>query len=123
MMHLVLFQAPAHSDVAPDNQERERDGRLKAGEPFGIDAAVLAKIDWELALSRISHDLRSDFIYTPHLGFIKKKKKKKKKKKTVTIEVPKSFRIRVVRSKTACPSLFTPRKHPTSTGTDSSIKL
>ena len=48
-------------------------GDIKAGEPFGIDAAVLAKIDWELALSRISHDLRSDFIYTPHLGFIYRK--------------------------------------------------
>jgi hypothetical protein len=36
---------------------------LKAGEPFGMDGAMIAKIDWNLALTRISHDLRTDFIY------------------------------------------------------------
>ena len=88
-------------------------GDVKAGEPFGIDAAVLAKIDWELALNRISHDLRSDFIYAPHLGFIYRMAGKELIAQVngdfkagqyspgvpVTIEVPKSFRIRVVRSK------------------------
>jgi hypothetical protein len=43
---------------------------IKAGEPFGLDASALAKIDWALALERVIHDLRSDFIYAPHLSFI-----------------------------------------------------
>ena len=43
---------------------------IKAGEPFGMDGAMLAKIDWNLALKRVIHDLRTDFIYAPHLGFI-----------------------------------------------------
>lgn len=38
--------------------------------PFGLDGAVIARIDWQLALKRIIHDLRSDFIYAPHIGFI-----------------------------------------------------
>src|ERR1700730_8563775 len=43
---------------------------IKAGEPFGLDTSALAKIDWALALERVIHDLRSDFIYAPHLSFI-----------------------------------------------------
>ena len=80
-------------------------GDVKAGEPFGIDATVLAKIDWDLALKRISHDLRSDFIYAPHLGFIYRMAGKELIAQVngdfkggqyspgvpVTIEVPKSF--------------------------------
>jgi hypothetical protein len=82
---------------------------IKAGEPFGIDGKALSAIDWELALSRVSHDLRSDFIYAPHLAFIYSKAgnelidelKANLKDGTfspgvpLTIEVPKSFRIRV----------------------------
>src|SRR6478672_13573164 len=41
---------------------------IKAGAPFGMDGAMLSKIDWTLALKRVSHDLRTDFIYAPHLG-------------------------------------------------------
>jgi hypothetical protein len=96
---------------------------IKAGEPFGIDAAVLAKIDWNLALKRISHDLRTDFIYAPHLGFIYSKAGKKLIAQVsgdlkagqyspgvpLTIEVPKSFRIRVaVPSKRLGPSYSRP---------------
>jgi hypothetical protein len=43
---------------------------IKAGAPFGMDKTMLSKIDWNLALKRISHDQRTDFIYAPHLGFI-----------------------------------------------------
>jgi hypothetical protein len=43
---------------------------MKAGEPFGLDTAVLTRIDWPLARERVIHDLRSDFIYAPHLSFI-----------------------------------------------------
>jgi hypothetical protein len=82
---------------------------IKAGKPFGMDAPMVDKIDWNLALKRISHDLRSDFIYAPHLGFIYSKAGEelitqvKTELKSgqyspgvpLTIEVPKSFRIRV----------------------------
>jgi hypothetical protein len=43
---------------------------IKAGAPFGMDKTMLSKIDWNLALKRISYDQRTDFIYAPHLGFI-----------------------------------------------------
>jgi hypothetical protein len=79
------------------------------GEPFGLDPAIIGKIDWALALTRISHDLRSDFIYAPHLTFIYSKAGDKliadlktelksgnfNPSVPLTIEVPKSFRIRV----------------------------
>jgi hypothetical protein len=80
---------------------------IKAGAPFGMDGAMLSKIDWTLALKRVSHDLRTDFIYAPHLGFIYSKAgdeliaKVNSELKSgqyspglpLTIEVPKSFRM------------------------------
>jgi hypothetical protein len=82
---------------------------IKLGEPFGLDATALRRIDWALALQRVIHDLRSDFVYAPHLRFIYAKagdeliSELKNQLKSghfspgvpVTIEVPKSFRIRV----------------------------
>jgi len=82
---------------------------IKTGEPFGLDPSALKKIDWNLALKRVIHDLRSDFIYSPHLAFIYSKAGEELingltselKSGTfspgvpLTIEVPKSFRIRV----------------------------
>ncbi len=82
---------------------------VKAGEPFGMDAETLSKIDWNLALKRIGHDLRTDFIYAPHLAFIYSKAGDDLILKVIgdlksgqytsglplTMEVPKSFRIRV----------------------------
>ena len=81
----------------------------KLGEPFGLANALVNSIDWDLALERIIHDQRSDFIYAPHLTFIYKHAKNllvdKLKSELnsgkfspgvpVTIEVPKSFRMRV----------------------------
>jgi hypothetical protein len=96
---------------------------IKAGAPFGVDGAMLATIDWNLALTRVSHDLRTDFIYAPHLGFIysragdelitKVKSDLKSGQYTaglpLTIEVPKSFRIRVaVPSKRLGPAFSRP---------------
>ncbi len=96
---------------------------LKAGEAFGIDDTASKAIDWELALKRIIHDLRSDFIYAPHLAFIYSKagseliSQLKSELKAggfspgvpVTIEVPKSFRIRVaVPSKRLGPAFSRP---------------
>lgn len=96
---------------------------LKPGEPFGLDPDLLKKVDWNLALSRVIHDLRSDFIYAPHLAFIYRKAgaalisqvtSELKAGKfnpgiPVTIEVPKSYRVRVaVPSKRLGPSFSRP---------------
>jgi hypothetical protein len=48
-------------------------GDIKLGEPFGMDLTGISVADWNLALQRIIHDLRSDFIYAPHIGFIYRK--------------------------------------------------
>src|SRR6266850_6723482 len=77
--------------------------------PFGLDGVAMSKIDWKLAIARVSQDLRSDFIYAPHISFIYAKagvelidevksalaSGKYSPGVPVTIEVPKSFRIRV----------------------------
>lgn len=77
--------------------------------PFGLDGTVMSKINWRLALARVSHDLRSDFIYAPHIGFIFAKAGEELIHEVqsalasgryspgvpITIEVPKSYRIRV----------------------------
>ncbi|MCK1409529.1 RNA-directed DNA polymerase [Bradyrhizobium sp. 76] len=82
---------------------------IKSGEPFGMESSYLAKIDWDLARRRITQDSRSDFIYAPHLNFIYSKAGVELETALVaelkagnyspglplTIEVPKSFRIRV----------------------------
>src|SRR5450756_2055416 len=96
---------------------------IKAGEPFGLDKEQLKTIDWSLALKRVIHDLRSDFIYAPHLNFIYSKAGDKLIAALVqelesgtytpnvplTIEVPKSFRLRVaVHSQRLGPSFTRP---------------
>ena len=93
------------------------------GEPFGLDSTLLKAIRWPLALKRIIHDLRSDFIYAPHLNYIYRKagdelvanlKNILKSGKfssdvPLTIEVPKSFRLRVaVQSKRLGPNYSRP---------------
>ena len=84
---------------------------VKASTPFGIDPALLSNFDWTLALKRIVRDLRSDFVYAPHLALIYNKAGDDlaAQLKTdlkggafapgvpITIEVPKSFRVRVAR--------------------------
>ena len=81
------------------------------------------EIDWDLALKRVTHDLRSDFIYAPHLSYIYNRAGDQligllKQELSsgafspgvpLTIEVPKSFRIRVaVQSKRLGPSFSRP---------------
>jgi hypothetical protein len=82
---------------------------IKPGAPFGMDVPTISKIDWHLAISRIRHDQRTDFIYAPHLNFIYNKAKDDLVEQVtsslrsgkyipgvpLTIEVPKSFRIRM----------------------------
>lgn len=81
----------------------------EVGAQFGLDSDLLKQIDWGLALERIIHDLRSDFIYAPHLGFVYRKAQARLIEQVrsrlangtfsvgvpLTIEVPKTFRIRV----------------------------
>jgi AcrR family transcriptional regulator len=83
--------------------------KIKAGEPFGLAPEEIDKINWDVALKRIIQDLKSDFVYAPHLSFIYNKAGKKlisalkqelksgtfNPSVPLTIEVPKSFRIRV----------------------------
>jgi hypothetical protein len=85
-------------------------GNIKLGEPFGMELNEVSGPDWDLAVQRIIHDMRSDFIYAPHIGFIYRRAGKdlveivKKELKDghykpglpLTIEVPKSHRIRVI---------------------------
>jgi hypothetical protein len=81
----------------------------EVGTQFGLDSGLLGQIDWALALARIIHDLRSDFIYAPHLAFIYRKAQDRLIDQVrsrlangtysvglpLTIEVPKTYRIRV----------------------------
>ncbi len=84
-------------------------GALKVGSPFGLEKKYIDAIDWSLAIKRISNDMRSDFIFAPHLNYILRLKKdslielvkselsagKYIPGLPVTIEVPKSSRIKI----------------------------
>ncbi len=97
--------------------------KISPGQPFGLDPEWIKRIDWQLALKRVIQDLRSDFVYAPHLNFIYAKagelllSKVKKELEDgkfspgvpMTIEVPKTFRIQVaVPSKRLGPSYSRP---------------
>ncbi len=82
---------------------------LKLGEPFGMELSDISEDEWNLAIQRIIHDMRSDFIYAPHIGYIYRrvggelceivKRELRggqyKPGLPLTIEVPKSHRMRV----------------------------
>ena len=97
--------------------------QVKPGHPFGLDPEWIKKIDWQLALKRVMQDLRSDFIYAPHLSFVYAMAGEQLIAQTkrdledgrfspglpMTIEVPKTFRIQVaVPSKRLGPSYSRP---------------
>jgi hypothetical protein len=81
----------------------------KTEQSFGLDGQLVSNLDWKRALNRIVHDLRSDFIWAPHIRFLYralgddliKLVQSDLKNGTfhpgipLTIEVPKSFRIKV----------------------------
>ena len=46
---------------------------LKVGEPFGIDLKSIDDFDWILANNRIINDVKSDFIYAPHVNYVYRK--------------------------------------------------
>lgn len=82
---------------------------MKADASFGLDPDLVAKIDWKRASRRIAHDVRSDFIWSPHIQYLYVHAadeligltKRDLESGTfhpgipLTIEVPKSFRIKV----------------------------
>ena len=96
----------------------------KVDQSFGLDGALIAALDWHRALKRIVHDLRSDFIWAPHIRFLYTHLgdelislvQSELKSGTfhpgipLTIEVPKSFRIKVAgtNSKRLGPSFSRP---------------
>jgi hypothetical protein len=94
----------------------------KSGEPFGLDKNEIEQIDWTLALKRVAYDIRSDFIYAPHLSLIYSKagddliaalksellSGRFSPSVPLTIEVPKSLRMRAVRLKRLGPNYSRP---------------
>lgn len=89
-------------------------GPKKAEQSFGLDPAIIKKLDWDRALARVLYDLRSDFIWAPHIRYLYshagaeliKIVQNELKDGTfhpgipLTIEVPKAFRIKVVGANT-----------------------
>jgi hypothetical protein len=79
----------------------------------GLDPEFVKKIDWPLALKRISQDVRTDFIHAPHVTAIytqageslvdqvtrELKAGTYRSGEPVTVEVPKTFRIAVADGK------------------------
>jgi hypothetical protein len=82
---------------------------MKADASFGLDPELIPQLDWDRASKRVIHDLRSDFIWSPHIHFLYAHLSKDLVDLTkdglksgvfhpgipLTIEVPKSFRIKV----------------------------
>ena len=77
---------------------------------FGIDAVALNSLNWDLAAKRVLVDIRSDFIYAPHISNVfhhaaddlttavttELKSGRFAPNRPVTIEVPKSSRMQVL---------------------------
>jgi len=95
---------------------------IKLGEPFGMEANALAKVDFDLAINRIASDVKTDFIYAPHLSLIYAKASDALKEAVLTdikagkfnpgiplsIEVPKSYRIPIETTKRLGPAYSRP---------------
>ena len=76
---------------------------------FGLDGKLVASIDWSLALSRVLSDVATDFIWAPHFRAIYRRAGESliaavrselsagtfTPGTPITMEVPKSFRMRV----------------------------
>lgn len=92
-----------------------------------MDINLIEKLDWNAALQRVLHDMRSDFIWAPHFRFICSQvgdeliqdikselvKNTFNTRPVLSIEVPKSFRIKVAgASKRLGPSFTRPGSIP-----------
>ena len=95
---------------------------VKLGEPFGMEASALAGLNLSLAVKRILNDLKSDFIYAPHINLVYARASEALCEIVTTalkagqfapgipvsIEVPKSFRIPVESTKRLGPTYSRP---------------
>lgn len=95
---------------------------IKLGEPFGMEAEAFAKMDLDLSIKRILSDIKTDFIYAPHLNLIYARAGEALKDAVteefkagqfapgipISIEVPKSFRIPVESAKRLGPAYSRP---------------
>ena len=95
---------------------------IKLGEPFGMEANAIANIDFDLSIKRILNDVKTDFIYAPHLNLIYARAGNALKDAVIediksgqfapgipiSIEVPKSFRIPVESTKRLGPAYSRP---------------
>ena len=94
---------------------------------LGLDSNVVEELDWQAALQRVLHDMRSDFIWAPHLRFIYSHVGSELIQETkselaeniyytrpvLSIEVPKSYRVKVAgASKRLGPSFTRPGSIP-----------
>jgi hypothetical protein len=89
---------------------------------FGVDSAVLKSIDWNLAAARVLFDIRSDFIYAPHISSVFRHSAEElvdavesdlrsgrfAPGRPITIEVPKSSRMQVLPRGSRGPSFSRP---------------
>lgn len=101
--------------------------RSTPGVSLGLPQNVVEELDWQAALQRVLHDMRSDFIWAPHLRFIYSHvgneliQEIKSEladdifytRPVLSIEVPKSYRIKVAgASKRLGPSFTRPGSIP-----------
>lgn len=101
--------------------------RATAGVSLGLDPDLIEGLNWQAALQRVLHDMRSDFIWAPHLRFIYSQvgdeliQEIKSElagnifytRPVLSIEVPKSHRIKVAgASKRLGPSFTRPGSIP-----------
>ena len=84
-------------------------GSKKSDQSFGLDGELIGQLDWDRALARVIHDMKSDFIWAPHIRFLYAHLghdlislvKAELQNGTfhpgipLTMEVPKSFRIKI----------------------------
>jgi hypothetical protein len=94
----------------------------RATNEFGLDLPQLKQIDWELAAKRILVDVKSDFIYAPHISNVFRNAREDLTDSVatelkngrfapgapVTIEVPKSARMQTASPRTRGPTFSRP---------------
>lgn len=82
---------------------------VEFGKPFGLDKGVINSLNWDLAAQKIMNDIKSDFIYAPHINVIYRWNSRGLAEivkgelqggtflpgQPLTLEVPKSARMRI----------------------------
>lgn len=95
---------------------------IKLSDPFGLNHEILESIDFDTSLSRILNDVKTDFIYAPHINLIYARAQSELKNLVkselasgkympglpFSMEVPKTYRIPVETSKRLGPAYSRP---------------